>query len=142
MKISPDIREAFHRKCREANMRITPQREAVYSCLAGDRSHPSADAVHRGVKKKLPGVSFDTVNRTLASFADIGLVKVVEGHGRPKRFDSYTGAHHHFQCVKCAGITDFDNGEFDKLEIPADMQKRFKVTGKKVVLEGFCDKCR
>ncbi len=135
------MREEFYRKCREAGIRITPQRETIYSCLAADRSHPCADDVYRKVKSSLPNVSFDTVNRTLSLFSDIGLIKIVEGRGRPKRFDTQTGVHHHFQCVKCAGITDFNNSGFDRLRVPPDIERRFTVTGKKAVLEGICDAC-
>lgn len=76
------------------------------------------------------------------SFVDLGLLKVVEGYGRPKRFDTDTDSHHHFQCLKCNKIIDFCDRGFDALEIPKDIKNRFTVTGKKVVLEGLCDSCK
>ncbi len=141
MKLHPGVKAMFYKKCKEAGVRITPQRETVYSCIVFDKSHPSADYIYRKAKGKLPNVSFDTVNRTLALFADMGLIKIVEGQGRPKRFDAETEKHHHFQCLKCSRIADFRNSGYDRLKVPADIEKRFRVTGKKVVLEGFCDKC-
>ena len=136
------MREMFYKKCKEAGIRITPQRETIYSFLASEGGHPSADDVYREVKRKLSNVSFDTVHRTLSLFSDIGLIKTVEGHGRPKRFDPTTEEHHHFQCVKCGGITDFNSRELDRIKVPADIKKRFIVTGKKVVIEGICGACR
>jgi len=137
-----DVEEVFRSKCREANLKITPQRTIIFDALINDKGHPTADIVFQRVRKKIPNISFDTVSRTLLSFVDMGLLKVVEGYGRPKRFDTDTGSHHHFQCLKCNKIIDFCNTGFDTLEIPKDIKSRFTVTGKKVVLEGFCDSCK
>ena len=134
--------EVFYIKCREGNLKITPQRITIYESLRNDKGHPSADAIFHRVRKKTPNISFDTVNRTLSSFVNIGLVKAVKGHGRPKRYDPDIESHHHFQCIKCNKIIDFSNQGFDALEIPKDIKNRFIVTGKKVVLEGLCDSCR
>ena len=137
-----DVGEVFRNKCREANLKITPQRTIIFDALINDKGHPTADIVFQRVRKKIPNISFDTVSRTLLSFVDMGLLKVVEGYGRPKRFDTDMGSHHHFQCLKCNKIIDFCNTGFDTLEIPKDIKSRFTVTGKKIVLEGLCDSCR
>ncbi|MDD5238373.1 MAG: transcriptional repressor [Candidatus Omnitrophica bacterium] len=141
-KQAKDINEIFRTKCREENLKITPQRMIILESLINDKSHPSADIVFQRVRKKLPNVSFDTVNRTLLSFVDMGLLKVVEGYGRPKRFDPDTDNHHHFQCLKCNKIIDFNDRSFDAIEVPAAIKNKFTITGKKVVLEGICDSCR
>jgi Fur family transcriptional regulator, peroxide stress response regulator len=134
--------ETFQKKCKEGNLKITPQRIAIYEALINDKGHPSADVIFQRIRKKIPNVSFDTVNRSLLSFVDLGLLKVVEGYGRPKRFDPDTDSHHHFQCIKCNKIIDFFDKTLDAIEVPKDIKSRFTVTGKKVVLEGFCDSCK
>lgn len=141
-KQTTDIGEIFRSKCREANLKITPQRTIIFDALANDKGHPTADIIFQKVRKKIPNISFDTVSRTLLSFVDMGLLKVVEGYGRPKRFDTDLDNHHHFQCLKCNKIIDFCNIGFDALEIPKEIKSRFTVTGKKVVLEGLCDSCK
>ncbi|MFA4991057.1 MAG: Fur family transcriptional regulator [Candidatus Omnitrophota bacterium] len=141
-KQSLDAGEVLRNKCREANLKITPQRTIIFDALVNDKGHPTADIVFQRVRKKIPNISFDTVSRTLLSFVDMGLLKVVEGHGRPKRFDTDLDSHHHFQCLKCNKIIDFCNTGFDALEIPKEIKSRFTVTGKKVVLEGLCDSCK
>ena len=137
-----DAGEIFRNKCREANLKITPQRTIIFEALVNDKGHPTADIVFQRVRKKIPNISFDTVSRTLLSFVDMGLLKVVEGYGRPKRFDTDTDSHHHFQCLKCNKIIDFCDTALDAIEIPKDIKNRFTVTGKKVVLEGLCDSCK
>jgi len=132
----------LRKKCKEANLKITHQRAVIYEILRNDTTHPCADDVFKKVRKQIPTISFDTVNRTLLSFVKIGLLKVVEGYGRPKRFDPNIAPHHHFQCLKCNTVIDLYDQDFDKVKIPTVIRKKFMVTGKKVVLEGLCHKCR
>ena len=139
--MSDQARELFRRKSREFGLKITPQRVAVFQELLKAKDHPTADDIYKRIVKRIPNISFDTVNRTLSTFAAIGLTKVVEGYGQAKRYDPDTGAHHHFRCVRCACIIDFQNKDYDDIAVPAEIGERFTVTGKKVVLEGLCGKC-
>ena len=104
-------------RLKDSGLRLTPQRTAIFRAVQASRAHPNADAVFRVVRKKYPSMSFDTVNRTLGTFAEIGLLNVVEGYGEPRRYDPNTGKHHHFRCLKCGVITDFVNEAYNDLEI-------------------------
>lgn len=131
----------FIKRCQHHNLKVTPQRVAIYKKLIELNNHPSADAMFQAVRQDFPNISFDTVNRTLLTFAEIGIVDVIEGHGRQRRFDSDMSCHHHFHCVKCHKIVDFNSDEYDNLEIPKNIKKKFTVYRKRVVLSGLCDKC-
>lgn len=131
----------FRHKCKEHNLRITPQRSAIYKELIKSKDHPSASTIFNQVREIFPDISFDTVNRTVLTFAEIGVVSTVEGYGEPKRFDPNTDLHHHFRCIKCNKIIDFQHKSFDRIKIPQDIQKQFTVLSKRVLLEGICDKC-
>ena len=139
--MSEPVLDAYRRLSKEHGLRVTPQRTAIFRELLKAKDHPTADAVHRRVVKTIPNVSFDTVNRTLATFAAIGLIKVVEGYGQARRFDPDGSAHHHLHCLRCGRIIDFHNKDYDAIAVPAEITDRFKVTGKKVVLEGLCGPC-
>ena len=139
--IGPSMKN-FKKTCGEYNLKITPQRTAIYKELLIAKDHPSADMLYRRVRKDLPNISFDTVYRTLLSFSEIGIADVVEGYGEPKRFDPDTGKHHHFRCTKCGNIIDFQSGLYDSIKIPQKIEKDFIVTKKKVILEGLCKDCR
>jgi Fur family peroxide stress response transcriptional regulator len=132
----------FFDKCKEHRLKVTPQRIAIYREIIKSRKHPSAEAMFQIVKKAFPSISFDTVNRTLVTFAEIGIVDVVEGRGDPRRFDPDTTAHHHFYCERCGEITDFKNDAYDELEIPKNLQQKYTVLSKRVVLKGICAKCK
>jgi len=132
----------FYRRAKKNGLKITPQRTAIYQELLKAKDHPSADIIYKRIVQKIPNISFDTVNRTLLTFAKIGITNIVEGYGQPKRYDSDMDNHHHFRCMQCNSIIDFHSKNYDNIAVPEDIKKRFTVINKKVVLEGLCDKCR
>jgi len=133
--------QRFIETCRQHQLKITPQRVGIYRALIQSDQHPTADMMFRTVKEDFPNISFDTVNRTLLTFADIGVVDVVEVFGGPKRFDPDIDDHHHLHCLACGKIIDFENDGYSELEVPETIAGTFTVISKRVVLKGFCDAC-
>ena len=127
--------------CRQHQLKITPQRMAIYRALVDADQHPTADVMFQKVRNAYPSISFDTVNRTLLTFAAIGLVDVVEVFGGPKRFDPNVDDHHHLHCVACGRIIDFEHKSYADLDVPAEITRRFTVISKRVVLKGLCETC-
>ena len=77
----------FYQHARENGLKLTPQRTAIYEELLKAKDHPTADMIYKRIIKKIPNISFDTVNRTLLTFSEIGITNIVEGYGQPKRYD-------------------------------------------------------
>jgi Fur family peroxide stress response transcriptional regulator len=132
----------FYQRSKEHGLKITPQRTAIYEELLKAKDHPTADVIYKRIVKKIPNISFDTVNRTLLTFSKIGIINVVEGYGQAKRYDPDMDLHHHFRCIQCGSIIDVYNRVFDNITVPEEINKQFTVINKKVVLEGLCSKCR
>ena len=132
---------AFQAKCREAGLKVTPQRMAVYKVLIESKQHPSAEMVCRKVRKVIPNISLDTVNRNLLTLARIGAASIVEGSGDVKRFDGCLETHQHFKCIKCRRIFDFHYKPFDNIAVPKNISRKFTVLRKTVYFEGICDLC-
>jgi Fur family peroxide stress response transcriptional regulator len=132
----------FVDQCREHHLRVTPQRLAIYDELREARNHPSAEQIYRKVKKRLRHISFDTVNRTLLTFAEIHLADMVEGSGEPRRFDPQTRSHHHFICSRCSGITDIQDPVMRDVPVPPEILSTCAVTGKRIIYQGICESCR
>jgi len=132
----------FVETCKRNRLKVTSQRITIFQELIKSRTHPSTDAMYQVVRTKFPSISFDTVHRTLLTFSRIGIVDVVEGFGGSKRFDPDVTDHHHLHCMLCGGIADFHHEEYNNLEIPGHIQKRFTVVGQRVVLKGICDNCK
>ncbi|MCX8031593.1 MAG: transcriptional repressor [Thermodesulfovibrionales bacterium] len=133
--------DEFIDKSKSKGLKITPQRIAIYKELIKSSEHPSAETVYKKLHKKYPNISFDTVNRTLITFSNIGLLQIVEGYGDPKRFDPNTESHHHFRCIKCGSISDFSYKEYNELKIPENYSE-LEIRKVKVILEGICKKCK
>ncbi|MCP4263524.1 MAG: transcriptional repressor [Planctomycetes bacterium] len=131
----------FTSQCREAGLKITPQRIAIYRELLQTHDHPSAEMLYEKVQKTFPSISLDTVNRTLLTLNKIGAAFTVVGSGDAKRFDGGLHEHQHFRCLKCKKIVDFHHKPFDNIKLPANIRKKFKVLRKTVYLEGICDLC-
>jgi rubrerythrin len=74
--------------------------------------HPTAEDIYREVRKEMPAISLDTVNRTLLTLAEIGAAFIVEGTGQPRRFDGGLEDHQHFLCIKCGKVIDFHHPPF------------------------------
>jgi len=134
--------ENFRLMCKKHNLKITPQRIAIYKELLHSGTHPSADDVFQNLKGDFANISYDTVNRTLLSLAEIGLIDVVKSPGGARRFDPNTDSHHHLHCVKCGKIMDFYSDVCDKLNVPEEIQSHFTVLSKRVVVNGICKACR
>lgn len=134
--------DMFYQRSKEHGLKITPQRTAIHEELLKAKDHPTADVIYKRIIKKIPNISFDTVNRTLLTFSKIGITNVVEGYGQAKRYDPDMNIHHHFRCIHCGSIIDFHNKDYDNITVPEEINKQFKIISKKVVLEGLCTKCR
>ena len=140
-EINPSM-DFFRKKCRENSLKVTPQRIVIYKELQKSKDHPNAEVLFQRVKNTIPDISLDTVNRTLLTFSKIGIIGIVEGYGEPRRFDPEVGNHHHFRCVNCNEIIDIIHEPYDDINIPGNIKKRHTVVSKKVILEGYCNKCR
>ena len=132
----------FVERCREAGLKVTPQRLAIYKELVKTEDHPSAEMLYERLKPALPTISLDTVNRTLLTLSEIGAAFIVEGSGGARRYDAGLHHHQHFKCVKCKRIVDFHHEPFDDIELPPAVAGKFTVLKKSVYLEGICDLCR
>ena len=140
-KINANIMSHFYQTCEEHGLKVTPQRVFIYEELKKSTNHPSIDDIYQRVREKLPNISFDTVYRTVLSFAELRLINMVPGYGGSKRFDANTTQHHHFRCVKCEKIIDFENEYYNQIQIPEELQRKFQIINKKILLEGICEEC-
>jgi len=127
---------------RERGMRVTPQRVAILQAVGNDRTHPDVDAVYRVVSRRYPGISRDTVYRTLSMMEEKKIIGSILFVGNAKRYDPVTSRHHHLVCIRCRSIFDFEEKKFDHLAPPSSAVERFKVVQTTVHVEGICEACQ
>ncbi len=131
----------FAETCKAHHLKVTPQRVAIYREVLGSTAHPSVDDMYQIIKNEFPNISYDTVSRTMLTFAEIGVVDLVEVYGGAKRFDPNVFDHHHLHCVSCGEIFDFHNEPYNNLGIPDEVRQNFQVLSSRVVLKGICEQC-
>jgi Fur family peroxide stress response transcriptional regulator len=140
-QVANTLLQNFIETCKTHNLKVTPQRMTIYRELLNSTEHPTVDDMFQTVKNEFPNISYDTVSRTMLTFADIGIVDLVEVYGGAKRFDPNVTNHHHLHCVSCGQILDFHNDQYDNLDIPDEIQQQFNVLASRVVLKGICEHC-
>ena len=133
--------EIFKANCHKSGLKVTPQRIAIYEELIKTDDHPSAEMLCRKVRKRMPNISLDTVNRTLLTFSEFGAAFIVPGSGDVRRFDGGMEDHQHFRCIKCKRIIDFHHEPFDTIETPDGISEEFTILKKTVYFEGICNFC-
>ena len=77
----------FEQVCRGAGVKLTHQRMEIFREVAQTDDHPDAETVYRGVRKRIPTVSLDTVYRTLWLLDEQGLVTALGPSRDRTRFD-------------------------------------------------------
>jgi Fur family peroxide stress response transcriptional regulator len=121
--------------------KVTHQRVEIFREVARSENHPDAETVFKGVRKRVPTVSLDTVYRTLWLFIDAGLVTTLGHGGDTIRFDANTKPHHHFVCNRCGMAGDFYSAEFDGLKVPDTVRRLGAVESAHVEFRGLCARC-
>jgi Fur family peroxide stress response transcriptional regulator len=131
----------FEEVCRSAGVKLTHQRIEIFRELARASDHPDAEAVYRGVAKRIPTMSLDTVYRTLWLLGDLGLITTLGPHRGGARFDANLNRHHHFVCRRCGLTRDFYSEAFDGLKLPRSVGTVGSVETTHVEARGLCRAC-
>lgn len=127
---------------REAGIKLTHQRLEIFRELAATERHPDAEALFQAVRTRVPTVSLDTVYRTLWKLHDLGLVRTVGPKGDGVRFDANLDRHHHYVCVRCGLVRDFESAALDGLRLPSTVGELGSVVDAHVEVRGLCAECQ
>ena len=127
--------------CKKAGLKVTHQRTAVYSLLAGTESHPTPEDIYSKIRKDLPSISLATVYKILDMFNKHGFLRKVSTEGQVARYDANNSPHHHMVCSKCGDIRDVEISQDQNGMVAAPALEGFNVTGYDVIYHGTCYNC-
>ena len=96
------------RTLREAGLRVTPQRMAIYLTLVKTKAHPCAELVYQELHHDFPSLSLNTVYNTLQIFEELGLVRRLDTGEGMCRYDANPSPHMHFVCKVCGRVLDIE----------------------------------
>jgi Fur family peroxide stress response transcriptional regulator len=131
----------FNEACKKSGAKRTHQRLEIFLEVAQRGDHPDAETVFKGVRKRIPTVSLDTVYRTLWWLQDLGLIKTLGPQREKTRFDANLARHHHFICTQCGLTQDFYSEKYNKLKLPESVQKIGQAEMTQVEVKGICYQC-
>ena len=126
---------------RARGKRFTRPRRVILDTVRASEAHPSAAAVYRQVRRRLPRVSLATVYRNLRMMAAEGLL-TERADLAGMRFDGNTAPHDHFTCVACGRI--YDVPVLGARGVRARLASRtgFEVLTQRIEFYGRCGACR
>jgi Fur family peroxide stress response transcriptional regulator len=127
---------------RGAGVKMTPQRLEIFRELAASEEHPDAETIFRAVQRRMPTVSLDTVYRTLWRLEELGLVATLGPPANAVRFDANLSPHHHYVCVRCGLVRDFESARLDELRLPEGVKELGSIVGARVEVRGLCAECQ
>lgn len=135
----------YMQACRDAGVKLTPQRLEIFREIAASESHPDAEQVWASVSARLPSISLDTVYRTLWMLTRRNLVATLGPARDRTRFDANLSRHHHFVCSRCGLTRDFHSEELDVLRLPDSVAATVAAFGPvhraQVEVTGICHAC-
>ena len=133
---------AFVDACRDKGVRVTHQRAEIYREVIATGGHPDVETIYRRVKKHIPTVALDTVYRNLKFLAEHDLIDILGTTPERLRFDTNILRHHHFVCVRCGSIKDFNSKQLSNLTAPREAKQFGKSLSVQLEVKGICAKCQ
>lgn len=124
------------------NLKLTPQRIAVYEVLKNTKSHPSAEAIYNEIIIKYPTMSLATVYKSLKTLSDVGLVQELNVGEGNFRYDANTAPHPHIMCTKCNRVDDIENADISSIDETIRKYTDYDVVSSKVYFYGICPECK
>ena len=133
--------EKLREICQAKGLKATTPRIEILKIMFAAKNHPSVEGVFRQVKSRIPSISFDTVYRTLSTLEEHKLISRVHHLDDKTRYDPNTSEHHHFVCISCKVIVDFEWSDFSSLALPKAILELGRIEQKYVEIRGLCPKC-
>ena len=72
---------------------------------------------------------------------DLGQATTLGPQREGVRFDANLDPHHHYVCVRCGLVRDFESAQLNALRLPAAVKKLGSIVEARVEVRGVCAKC-
>lgn len=128
---------------RKHGLKITPQRIAIVNYVLRADTHPSAEEIHKVIKKKYPMVSLATIYKTLDLLQKMSLIQELGFANGSARYDLNVGRHINVVCMQCGRIDDINDEQQSLSEIESKVaeKSKYKIFSRRFELYGYCNDC-
>jgi Fur family peroxide stress response transcriptional regulator len=127
---------------RQAGLKATPQRLAIYGFLRDNRSHPRVEHIYRQLRQTYPSLSLATVYKTLESLVEVGLASAFNVGEGSFRFDLNTAPHSHLICRSCHQVQDLDDRFLPQVVAQVQEASGYRLDGQATYYYGHCPVCQ
>ena len=111
------MKERWEGYLKEAGLKSTRQRRALFDCFIDVDGHVSLDDMLQRVHKIVPGLGYATVYRTMKLFVRAGLAEerqFGDGQARYEPIAHEHDHHDHIICRNCGQIFEFEDEEIER----------------------------
>ena len=130
------------RRMRDAGIRVTPQRIAIYSALIGTDAHPTAKSLYEHLSPGVPSLSLATVYNTLRTLVVHGLVHELGDAGDGcAHYDADLTPHVHLICTCCHQVRDFFGVSIGGVAAAVAEGSGYRLQGARLAYIGICPQC-
>lgn len=134
-------RHGLEGRLERSGMRMTPQREHVFTIVSEQLDHPTAEQVFMKAKELMPEISMATVYNCLEKFVECELIRLVQLDRGATRYCPNMHDHSHYYCEACGDVFDVDFDR-EKLRLVLDLPQGALPMGYEVAVRGLCPGCR
>lgn len=129
-------------KLKENNLKVTPQRLAIYNYLVNTNKHPSAEMVYNEIKDEFPSMSLATVYKTLSSLTLAKLIQELNVGEDSYRYDANIEFHPHIICTDCHQVYDYYTiNPLQQLKSDIEAETGFSIQSEQIYFFGKCKNC-
>ena len=123
------IHKKFINALKSEDIKLTPQRQAIFSNIMESDGHRECDDISNSLTKNGVSVSKATIYRTLDILVKYDLIrKLVIGDGKAKYEAKIGKPHHdHMICIETGKIIEFDNDEIERLQEEEAKKRGYEV---------------
>jgi Fur family ferric uptake transcriptional regulator len=141
-----EIPGRFQALLTERGIRMTKQRRAILKVIETAKRHLDANQILRRAQKADAAVDRSTLYRTIDLLKRHGLIDeldLMHLRGEAHYYERKTGRDHiHMTCLRCGGVTEVLNDQFDSLKSQLEKGAGFQIVVARLEIGGYCSKCQ
>lgn len=128
-------------RVREQGGKATSQRILIWTALAEDRTHPTADDLYRRLRPLLPSLSLTTLYNVLNELVEWGEIRRFDTGDGHIHFDPDTSGHAELVCMRCHGVVDAPEGAAPAHTSPVSIAG-YTIVSHSEQYFGYCPLCQ
>lgn len=134
----------FSRFLKTKGLRNTPERLAILREVMASGGHFEAEDIFLRLRANKPKVSQTSIFRTLNLLVEAGMVHKTLCDRMGARYEAVFGIDHHdhLVCIRCGRVIEFKEDAIEKLQEKVARKHHFRLVGHRLVLSGYCERCR